>query len=293
MPPGDGRTVVITGGAGGIGFRAAEVFAAHGYRVIIGARNPDKATRAVTTIRATAGSSEVEWQLLDLADLDSVAGLAERLVAHGAPIDVLVNCAGVMAIPRRELTADGFEKHFGTNHLGHFALTGQLLPLLDKAGAARVITVSAQSARLATLKLDDLQAERSYTPMRAYNNSKLANILFAIELNQHVDGGRVLSIPVHPGTAPTDIQQYGSGAVKLAIGRAIMRVIGQPLEHVADPVTFAATTPQATTRSFIAPTGFAELGGSPGFVKLPPAAHDNQLRAALWAESERLTGVHY
>jgi NAD(P)-dependent dehydrogenase (short-subunit alcohol dehydrogenase family) len=281
MPAQAGRTVVITGGAGGIGLRAAQAFARHGAKVIIGARSETKARQAVAAIGPNA-----EWLPLDLADLSEVQRFADQLIRRGESIDVLVNCAGVMAIPRRELTVDGFEKHFGTNHLGHFALTGRLLPLLKE----RVITVSAQSARTATIRPDNLQLERDYAPMRAYGNSKLANILFAVELNHHA---RVLSLPVHPGTAPTDIQQYGSNRVTNALGRIIMRAVGQPLEFVADPITFAATTPDATAESFIAPTGPFELGGTPGFVKLPPAALDPELRATLWRESERLTGVRY
>jgi NAD(P)-dependent dehydrogenase (short-subunit alcohol dehydrogenase family) len=282
MPSQAGRTVVITGGAGGIGLRAAQAFARHGAKVIIGARSAAKAERAVAQIGTNA-----EWLPLDLADLAAVEGFADRLMERGATIDVLVNCAGVMAIPRRELTVDGFEKHFGTNHLGHFALTGRLLPLLD---GARVITVSAQSARSARIRPDDLQLEHGYAPMRAYGNSKLANILFAVELNRHAP---LLSIPVHPGTAPTDIQQYGSSRIANALGRVIMRAVGQPLDHVADPITFAATTPDATGQSFIAPTGPFQLGGTPGFVKLPPAALDAGLRATLWRESESLTKVTY
>ena len=157
MPDQTGRTVVITGGAGGIGLRTAEVFARHGARVIIGARDAQKAERAVAAIAGAdvsgSGGADVAWVPLDLADLASVRRFADRLIERGTPIDVLVNCAGVMAIPRREVTADGFEKHFGTNHLGHFALTGRLRPLLEKAEAARVITVSAQSARSARIDL--------------------------------------------------------------------------------------------------------------------------------------------
>jgi NAD(P)-dependent dehydrogenase (short-subunit alcohol dehydrogenase family) len=167
------------------------------------------------------------------------------------------------------------------------------MPLLEKAVAARVVTVSAQSSRAGRIRLDDLMLERGYAPMRAYNNSKLANVLFAVELNRRVTSRSVLSIPVHPGTASTDIQQYMPGRLYRATGRVVMRMFGQPLERVADPIMFAATTADATTTSFIAPTGPFELGGAPGFVKLPAAALDGELRAALWAASERLTGVHY
>ena len=257
--------VVVTGGASGIGQRVAEVFRSRfSAEVIVGAR-----------------------PALDLASLSVVHDFADKLLADGVPIDVLVNCAGVMAIPRRELTADGFERHFGTNHLGHFALTGRLMPLLS---GGRVITVSAQSARTARLDLANLQLAEGYAPMRAYNNSKLANILFAVELNNH---GDVLSIPVHPGTARTGIQRNLANPVYRLAGQLIMRTFGQPLTHVADPIIFAATTADATPESYIAPTGPFELGGKPGFVKLPPAALETRLRAALWQESERLTGVQF
>ena len=293
LPSQAGRTVVVTGGAGGIGHRVAEVFAARGARVVIAARNAAKAEAAVAAIRAEHPGADVEWSALDLASLASVRQFAAGLAPRLNSIDLLVNCAGVMAVPVRTLTPDGFEMHFGTNHLGHFALTGLLLPLIGAAGPARVITVSAQSARTARLDLDDLQFERGYAPMRAYGRSKIANILFALELNQHVDPARVLSIPVHPGTAPTDIQQHSASRVANAVARVIMRVAGQPLDRVADPVAFAAWTPEATTESFIAPTGLFELGGPPGFVRLPRGAADPSQRRVLWTASERLTGVVY
>jgi NAD(P)-dependent dehydrogenase (short-subunit alcohol dehydrogenase family) len=293
MPPQNGKTVVITGGAGGIGLRAAQGFAQRGAQVIIGARNAARAEQAAADVKRVAPGAEVGWEPLDLAELASVHRFAETLTTRGTPIDVLVNCAGVMAIPQRELTVDGFERHFGVNHLGHFALTGLLLPLLGRNGQARVVTVSALSARSARLDPSNLQLEHGYAPMRAYGNSKIANVLFALELNAHVDPERVLSIPIHPGTANTGIQQYTASRVSRAAGQLIMRVLGQPLDRVADPIAFAATTPDATTNSFVAPTGRFELGGVPGFVSLPALALDEELRATLWEASERLTGVKY
>ncbi|RKR73416.1 SDR family NAD(P)-dependent oxidoreductase [Frondihabitans australicus] len=301
LGPQDDRTVVVTGGSGGIGLRTAEVFAERGARVIIGARDAAKATAAVDSVRAaarragrTTRSDGVDWRPLDLADLGSVRGFADDVLGMTPSIDLLVNCAGVMAIPECRLTADGIEMHFGTNHIGHFALTGLLLPALGAGRPARVVTVSAQSARTARLDVDDLQRENPrYAPMAAYGNSKLANVLFAVELNRHVDPARVLSVPVHPGTARTGIQQYSTSRVYRGVGQVIMRAVGQPLDRVADPIAFAATSPEATPMSFVAPTGPFELGGAPGFVRLPAQADDDALRAALWAESERLSGVAY
>jgi NAD(P)-dependent dehydrogenase (short-subunit alcohol dehydrogenase family) len=291
VPSQEGRRVVVTGGSGGIGLETAKAFAALGADVVIAARDEQKARAAAEEVKAIGGS--VSYELLDLASLASVAAFADAMTAEAKPIDVLVNCAGVMAIPERRLTPDGFEMHFGTNHLGHFALTGRLLPLLAASAAARVVTVSARSARSARPDLTNLQLERDYAPMRAYGNSKIANVLFAVELNAHVFGAPILSVPVHPGTALTGIQQYTTSPVERWVGKRIMGALGQPLDRVADPLLFAATSPDATAESFVAPTGLFELGGAPGFVPLPKAAQDPVLRAVLWAESERLTGVTY
>ena len=211
----------------------------------------------------------------------------------GSPIDILVNCAGVMAIPERRETPDGFEMHFGTNHLGHFALTGRLLPLLASGAPSRVITVSARSARSARPDMTDLQLERNYAPMRAYSNSKIANILFAVELNAHVGSAPILSIAVHPGTALTGIQQYTKSPVERWIGRRIMRVLGQPLDRVADPILFAATTPDAPRVHSSHRPGRSNSAEAPPSSPSPKPPRDAALRTELWAESERLTGVIY
>ncbi|WP_299038964.1 SDR family NAD(P)-dependent oxidoreductase [uncultured Pseudokineococcus sp.] len=295
LPSLAGHHVVITGGTGGIGLRTAQALAAAGASVTVGARSHRKGEEATAAIRAAAGGAATvaHHMLLDLADLDSVRACATELARRGDPIDVLVNCAGVMAIPERELTTDGFERHWGTNHLGHFALTGLLLPLMGTRRRSRVVTVSAQAARTARLDPDDWQSERSYAPMRAYSRSKLANILFAVELNQHVSGADVLSLPVHPGTAQTGIQQHQRGAVTKWAGRQIMRVLGQPLDRVAEPLTYAATAPTPRTDRLITPSGLLELGGPPHLADLPPAAHDTDLRQMLWQDSTRLTDVPY
>ncbi|WP_232323470.1 SDR family NAD(P)-dependent oxidoreductase [Catenuloplanes japonicus] len=257
------RRTVITGGSG-IARLTAEVLRARGDEVIVAARPG-----------------------CDLADLASIRDFADTLLADGRPIDLLINCAGVMAVPRRRETVDGFEMHMGTNHLGHFALTGRLLPLLLRSAAPRVVTVSAQIARRSRLDLDDLQARRRYTPMGAYGASKLANILFAVELNHRAG---VRSVAVHPGTAPTGIQRHVAAPLRLP-AELLVRTLGQPLDRVADPVLFAADTEEVTAESFIAPTGFLELGGRTGFVDLPAPARDAALRAGLWEASARLTGV--
>ena len=292
MPDQTGRLVIVTGGTNGIGLRTAQLFAEHGADVIVGARNANKGATVAADLQGRA-VGHVTAEEMDLADLASIERFADRLTLSGRPVDLLVNCAGVMAIPEREVTRDGFERHLGTNHLGHFALTGRLLPLLRTASSARVITVSAQSARYVRLDLADLQSERSYAPMRAYSRSKLANILFAVELGARFERTSLSSVAVHPGTANTGIQQHQRGAVTKWLGRRIMQAVGQPLDHVADPIVFAATTEHLASETFVAPTGLWELGGAPGLVPLPKAALDGDLRQALWQESERLTGVHF
>lgn len=206
---------------------------------------------------------------------------------------LLINCAGVMAVPERRVTVDGFEQHMATNYLGHFALTGRLMPLLGAAGPGRVITVSAQAARTARLDLADPQSARDYAPMRGYGRSKLANVMFAVELNRHVGARPMLSLAIHPGTAETDIGQHQHNAIANWVARRTMRAIGQPLDRVADTILFAATTDRAGADSFIAPTGLLELGGRPGLVRLPRAARDETRRGTLWEQSVHLTGVDY
>jgi NAD(P)-dependent dehydrogenase (short-subunit alcohol dehydrogenase family) len=291
-PRQDGRRAVVTGGVSGIGFEVARVLGSKGAQVLIASRDRAKGDHALAELRKRVPEGNFAFDQLDLADLASIADFASRRLDNGEPIDLLLNVAGVMAIPTRMLTKDGFEMHMGTNHLGHFALTGRLLPALKAGANPRVITISALVARYAKLDLDDLQSEKDYAPMRAYGRSKLANVLFGIELQRRASGLGIASIPVDPGTANTALQRNSSGMSAWMVSKVI-DFIGYPLDRVADPAIFAATVAQPGPEVFIGPTKIIMSRGAPGPVSLPKPAEDAALRAALWEKSESLTGVGY
>jgi NAD(P)-dependent dehydrogenase (short-subunit alcohol dehydrogenase family) len=240
---------------------------------------------------------------LDLADLDSVREFAEGFESAYDGLDVLVNNAGVMAIPRRE-TADGFETQFGVNHLGHFALTGLLLDSL-RAGATegerdrRIVTVSSGAHQIGKIDFSDLQSERSYDKWRAYGQSKLANLLFAYELDRRLraDGSRVKSVAAHPGWAATELQSTGPEMAGSKLRGRLMaagnELFAQSAEMGARPALYAATSPDATGGDYIGPGGFAEMRGAPVHVASNERSHDRKTARRLWDESEELTGVEF
>ena len=283
-------TAIVTGGTGGIGYATAAALAATGRHVIVAGRRPAALDDAAARIRAAHPGSTVSTGELDLADLRSVRDFAARVGETHPRVDLLVNNAGVMAVPERRLTTDGFELTFGTNHLGHFALTGRLLPLLLAAEAARVVTVSAAIARRGRLDFDNLDQHRDYRPMRAYSAAKVANVAFALELAARYE--RLRSIAVHPGTANTGIQRHVSPVTQFFAERLI-RLIGQSVEGATRPTLYAATDPGVHSGGYYAPTGPFEGRGTPGPARVPAAARDAQVRERLWAASERLTGVTY
>ncbi|GAA1873201.1 oxidoreductase [Asanoa iriomotensis] len=280
------ETAIVTGGTGGIGLVTAVELARRGRHVIIAGRRPEALAAAAERVRAAHPGSSVSTGELDLADLGSVRAFAAGVLRAYPKIDLLVNNAGVMAVPERRLTVDGFELTFGTNHLGHFALTGLLLPAL----VGRVVTVSAVIARRGRLDFDNLDLHTGYRPMRAYSAAKLANIAFALELAARTD--RVRSIAVHPGTAPTGIARHVGPAFRFVAAR-LVAVGGQSVEEAARPSLYAATDPLAVSGGYYAPRGFMEGRGLPALARVPAAAKDPELRARLWAVSERLTGVTY
>ncbi|MEV0713603.1 oxidoreductase [Asanoa sp. NPDC050611] len=284
------ETAIVTGGTGGIGYVTAAELARRGRHVVVAGRRPEALAAAADRIRAAHPGSSVSVGELDLADLASVRAFAARVAAEHPTIDLLVNNAGVMAVPERRLTADGFELTFGTNHLGHFALTGLLLPALSAAPAARGVTVSAVIARRGRLDFDNLDLHEGYRPMRAYSAAKLANVAFAIELAARTD--RVRSIAVHPGTAQTGIQRHVTPALRFLADRLIS-LGGQSVADAARPSLYAATDPAAAGGGYYAPGGMLEGRGRPAPARIPAAAKDAELRARLWAVSERLTGVTY
>jgi NAD(P)-dependent dehydrogenase (short-subunit alcohol dehydrogenase family) len=284
IPDQTGRMVVVTGANSGIGFHAARELAAHGATVILAVRDVAKGEAAA---RKVGGAVEVRQ--VDLADLESVRRFCE---AWDGPLDLLVNNAGIMTNARRE-TAQGFESQFGTNHLGHFALTGGLLRHLLSAEAPRVVTISSGAHRMGKLDFEDLQGERSFKGMRAYGTSKLANLLFCFELQRRSDaaGAGLTSVAAHPGYSGTNLFQTGNPLLKLPIALA-NRTVAQSPESGALPTLFAATQDLAGA-SYVGPDGPGEMRGAPHLVGVSPAAQDPQVAAKLWDVSEVLTGVHY
>jgi NAD(P)-dependent dehydrogenase (short-subunit alcohol dehydrogenase family) len=293
-----GRTIVITGGNSGIGFEAARLFARQGARVLLACRDGAKMKVAAERICAETGGAEIEEVALDLSDLAQVRAGAAVLRERAPRLDVLVNNAGVMALPFRE-TKDGFEMQVGTNHLGHFALTGLLLPSLLAAEAARVVTLSSLVHMQGSLDLADVPTPRKYNEWTAYARSKLANVLFGYELDRRAKaaGARLLSTVCHPGYSATNLQSGGAKAGGSAFQGGVMKLsnalIAQSAEMGALPTAYAATAPDVKGGEFIGPGGFMAVRGYPTIGKSSKTSHDEELARALWAASEKLTGVSY
>ncbi|TXH05821.1 MAG: SDR family NAD(P)-dependent oxidoreductase [Nevskiaceae bacterium] len=297
------RRALVTGGASGLGFQTALGLASRGAQVIVADRNIDGGRDAVARIRAQCPQARAEFRALDLADLAQIRRLAEGLNAEGAILDILVNNAGILPPLQRRTTRDGFELKFGINVLGHYALTGLLLPALRRAPAARVVWVSSLVHRHAKIDFDDLNAERRYEPQRAYNQAKLACLMLAMELHHRAAacGSRILGVAAHPGISRTAIgdtrrseqrrrlrDYFEAAAFWLA-----MHGFGQEAEQGALPILRAAAGDGVRSGEFYGPDGFAEFAGAPTTVKLSKPALDAAQRARLWAECERLTGVRY
>ena len=297
LPDLTGRLAVITGATGGLGREAALALATRGADVILAARNPQKGAEAETWIRRRAPDAKVRFEPLDLDDLASVAAFAERMTWDGRPIDVLINNAGVMDLPTRQTTADGHERQLGVNFLAHFALTARLLPLL-RAGKARVVQLSSVAHRGGRIRLDDLNWTRGYRSWPAYQQSKLAMLMFAQELQRRSDaeGWGLTSVAAHPGVARTDLVVNGAGGrrpLRTAISRLLVATLAQSAARGALPVLMAATTPAVTPGGYYGPQGPGEVRGRPGPARVDRAGRDPATAAALWAEAERLTGVRF
>lgn len=294
MPPQTGKTVLITGANSGIGFQAARELARHGAQVLLGVRDVTKGEAARSKILAETPQAQVAIVPLDMASLASIRGFAGDFVSSGNRLDVLVNNAGVMALPKREQTTDGFERQFGTNHLGHFALTGLLMPALLRAETPRVVTVASLAHRNGKMEWDNLQAEKSYSAWGAYNMSKLANILFARELDRRAREAhsRLVSVAVHPGVSQTNISAHGTD-LKTTIFRIFGGLFVQNDEMGALPTLYAATAPEIQGGQYIGPDGRGEMGGYPKVVQPKPQALNEADGRRLWQVSEELTGVVY
>jgi NAD(P)-dependent dehydrogenase (short-subunit alcohol dehydrogenase family) len=288
---------VITG-TGGLGYETALEFARHGADIVLAGRNPAKGAASLAKIRAAVPSAQIVFEALDLADLKSVAAFAARMNAAGRPIDRLVNNAGVMQFKTRRLTVDGFEAQFATNHLGHFALTAQLLPLLRAAKAPRVTTVSSHLHFTGKIRFNDLQAARRYTPNRAYGQSKLANLLFMLELQCRSDanGWHLMSNAAHPGGSLTDLVANGPGhrtGLMGVIEARFMNFIAQSPADGALPQLFAATSPDAQASTYYGPRSWLGLKGAPTVASMSGRARNASDAKRLWEVSEKLTGVSF
>jgi len=302
VPDLTGLRAVVTGASDGVGLRIATRLAGAGAEVVMPVRNPRKGEAAATRIRDAHPEARLVLREVDLSSLDSVSALAQTLLAEGEPIHLLVNNAGVMTPPTRQVTADGFELQFGTNHLGHFALTGLLLPLLQ-AGGARVTSQSSVAARRGRIRWDDLQWEQGYDGMGVYRQSKIAVGLFGLELERRSreQGWGITSTLSHPGVAPTSLlaarPELDRGS-ETAGRRAIEWLsshgwIVGTVQTAALPALLAATSPDADGGAFYGPQGLGNAGGPPGEQKLWAPLRDAEDAARLWAVSQELTGVRF
>src|SRR5271165_288375 len=302
IPAQTGRLAVITGANSGLGLETARALALAGSDVVLATRSAEKGDAAAGAIRAAAPEVQVTREALDLARLESDVAFVEGRRCDGRPIDLLINNAGIMAVPRREVTPDGFELQFATNFLGHFALAGQLLDLVRAAPAPRVVSLSSGAARRpAHIHLEDLQFEKRYSAWGAYGQSKLAMLIFALELarRSEASGWGILSDAAHPGFARTNLQTTGPRYGKEGKGASLFELAGKipGFSHSAAegalPTLFAATSPEARAGGYYGPTRRFGLVGPPGSARPPRRAEDRAVAQALWAAAESLTGVRW
>ncbi len=296
MPDQDGRVVIITGSSSGIGSEAADVLAGRGAQVVLAVRAQARGDAVAARIRARHSQARVTVSLLDTADLASVREFARRTADSVPQVDVLLNNAGLGLQRTRAVTVDGFERQFGTNHLGHFALTGLLMPLLLNAPAPRVVAISSIAHRRGRIDFDDLQGERRYNGSKAYSQSKLANLMFAFELDRRAraEGSRLVSVAAHPGVATTGfVAATGMPRIAAAAANAAIGVFGQDAVRGALPGLYAATMPDVKGGQYWGPDGFKEIKGDPAPAVVSPHALDQAVWQRLWTVSEQLTGVRY
>src|SRR6266478_31885 len=295
IPPQAGKLAVVTGATGGLGYQTAMRLAQAGAEVVLTGRNEAKGREAVSKIRNQFPDAKISFEALDLANLASVAGFARGFAIAHASLDLLINNAGVMALPTRQTTADGFEMQLGTNYLGHYALTAQLLSLLRGAHQPRVVNLSSIAHRTGFIQFSDLQGERFYSPWKAYNQSKLAMLMFALELQRRSDaaGWNLISNAAHPGFARTNLFASGPGSlVSLATGFAAP-FFGHSAADGARPILFAAASPEAKPGSYYGPGGIGELRGAPAPALIMPQARNTAAAARLWDISEKLAGTSF
>ncbi len=305
VPEQHGRRAIVTGANSGLGLEIARRLAGAGAEVVLAVRARAKGEAARRAIIADHPQATLTVAELDVASLESISRFAAEMIQAGRPLDLLINNAGIMAVPERHLTPDGFELQFATNYLGAFALTAQLLPSLRGSGSARIVTMSSLAAWIGPIDFDNLQGERSYSAWRAYGQSKLADLLFALELDRRsrAGGWGVMAASAHPGVTRTNLGTSGPGhgepsrlrVITQSVTNQMMRLpVGSQLpERGAEPALFAATSPAAIGGGYYGPDGLLELTGGPKPARMPRTARDAAVAARLWDVSEALTGVAF
>jgi len=289
IPDQEGRAAIVTGSSSGIGYETARVLANKKATVIIAVRNLEKGNAAANRIREDYKNAEVKVMELDLANLESVSNFADHFMQDYSRLDLLINNAGVM-IPPYSKTADGFELQFGTNHLGHFALTGLLIDLIKETKDSRIVTVSSGAHQYGKLDFDDLTWEkRKYKPWRAYGDSKIANLYFTYQLDRKLKekNHTTLAAASHPGWTATELQRH-SGLFSF-----MNRFFAQGIDMGALPTLYAAVGPDVKSGDYFGPSGFKEMKGYPKKVESNELSHDKDIAKRLWEVSEELTGVKF
>ena len=289
-----GKTAVVTGSTGGLGYETVLVLAKAGAEIILTGRDDRKGQSALEKVSREVVGARIRYEHLDLASLASIAEFAQRMQVRQS-LDLLINNAGVMALPRRQTTADGCGMQFGTNYLGHFALTARLMPLLRRSSGPRVVSVSSLAHRTGSIDFGDLQATRLYSPWKAYGQSKLACLMFALELQRRSDaaGWNLISDAAHPGFSRTNLFASGPGGLLSVATDFAAPFFGHSAAQGAAPILFAAASPQAKPGAYYGPGGFGELRGAPAPALIMPRARDAATAARLWDISEKLTGTSF
>ncbi|SFL24070.1 oxidoreductase [Methylorubrum salsuginis] len=297
IPSQAGRVALVTGASSGIGYETALALAGAGARVVLAVRDPAKGMRAAEAIARIHAQADLVVRELETARLASVRALAETLRADGTIIDLLILNAGIAAVPRREDSEDGFERQLATNHLGHFALTGLLLSLLRLSPDTRIVAVASLAHRSGRIRFDDPHWREGYGPQKAYRQTKLALLMFALELERRLRraGRPERALAAHPGLALTDVFRRGdrAGPVQRAVGRALFSLVGQSAARGALPILFAATAPEARGGGYYGPDGLWEARGAPKPARIFPHALDEADAARLWTMSEAMTGIRF
>lgn len=294
IPDQTGRTVLVTGGNSGLGFHTCRLLAAKGARVLLASRSTQRGDKAREEILRAIPGAQLEVISLDLADLDSVRRCAATIQTDLDSLHILVNNAGVMAIPRQE-TAQGFERQFGVNHLGHFALTGALLTLLLETPASRIVNVSSMAHRSGRMNFSDLHGQRKYSPFGAYSQSKLANLLFTLELQRRLEskGASTVCVSAHPGFAATNLQYVAAkekgSAIELILMRTLNAILSQSAGQGALPQLYAATAHDVSGGDYVGPDGWMQMRGFPVKHRAKETAYDSAAAQELWRLSVDLT----